>query len=94
MGMTLYGDRGDLTGRLPTEGQQQQHSHQHLEHQTVTSFLPLKISFTTFFYSTFAPTKHPSLSALGLGRSGAPRGCDTTPHFYYHIVIFFTQMKG
>ena len=38
--------------------------------------------------------QHPSPSTLALGRSWAPRGCDTTPLFYYHIVVLFTQTKG
>ena len=94
MGRTLYGDRGDPTKHLPTEGRQRQRSLQHIEHRTVTSFLPLKLGLTIFFHSTFAPTKHPSPSTLGLGRSEAPRGCDTNLLFYYHILILFAQTKG
>ena len=53
---TKYGDRGDPTGHLPTEGRQRQRSHQHMEHRIVTSFLPLKLGLTAFFHSMFAPT--------------------------------------
>ena len=51
MGRTLYGDRSDPTGCLPTEGRQRQCSHQHLEHRTVMSFLPLK--FSLYHFSSF-----------------------------------------
>ena len=32
MGRTIYGDRSDSTGHLPTGGRQRQRSYQHLEH--------------------------------------------------------------
>ena len=89
MGRTLFGDRSDPTRRLPTEGQQQQRSHQHLEHRTVTSFLSLKIRSYRFVSFNVCSYKHPSPNTLSPGRSGAPRGCDTTSLFYYHIVNTF-----
>ena len=96
-GSTLYDDRSNPTGRLPTEGRQRRCSHQHLEHRTDTSFLPLKIWSYHFFHSTFAPTEHRGPNTFGPGHSGAPRGCTTTSlFFYFHMVntLFFTQMKG
>ena len=33
---------------------------------------PPKFSLVVFFYSTFAPIKHPSPNTFGPGRSGAP----------------------
>ena len=80
-------------GPYTAKGRQRQRPHQHMEHRTVTSFLPLMLGLTNFSFNVCS-YKHPSLRTLGLGRSGAPRGCDTTPLFYYHIVILFTQMKG
>ena len=95
MGRTLYSDRGDPTGHLLTEGRQWQHSHQHLEHRTVTSFLPLKIwsyrflSFNVYSYKAPRP-KH--------FRPGSLRG---SPGVRYHLSFLlsygkylFTRTKG
>ena len=95
IGRTLYADRGDPTGHLPTEGRQWQRSHQHLEHRTVTSFLPLKIRSYRFLSFNFCSYKHRSPNTFGPGHSVAPRGCDTTSLFYYHIVNTFSpERKG
>jgi hypothetical protein len=39
LGRTVHDCGGDPNIHPPTEGQRQQHPHQHLEHQTVTSLL-------------------------------------------------------
>ena len=91
LGRTLYGDRSDPTGHLLTEGRQRQRFHQHMEHRTVMSFLPLKLGLTAFlsFNVCCCSYNHASLNTFGPGRSRAPWGCDTTSLFYYLMVKNF-----
>ena len=94
MGRILYGDRGDPTRHLPTEGWQRQHSHKHMEHRTVMSFLPLKLGLIIFFHLTFTPTSTPARALSAWVARGLHEGAIPPLFFYYHIVILFTQTKG
>jgi len=95
MGRTLYGDRGDTTGRLPTEGRQRRRSHQHLEHQTVTAFLPLKFGLYRFLSYNVRSRKAPRPEHFW------PGSLEGSMRVRYHLSFllsydkyFSTQIKG
>jgi hypothetical protein len=91
LGRAVHDCGGSPTRHLPTEGQQQQHPHQHLEHQEVTSFLPLNSIPSHAFIQILTPTA-PRPSTLGPCRSGSHGG--TPPRAPLPLFSFESHTKN
>ena len=95
MGRTLYCDQSDPTGHLPTEGQQWQCSHKHLEHRTVMSFLPLKIRSYRFLSFNVCSYKAPRPEHFQPGSlEGSMRVQCHLSFLLSYGKYLFTQTKG